>query len=101
MAVLSRRFGVVLVFTEDFHTTISRRLHKVFGGCTSSVLPNIISHSPFLDGHTYETVLTNLPTDSFPSCELKKFYAIRWGIETSFKELKYTLGILKFHAKKT
>ena len=51
--------------------------------------------------NTYETVVTNLPTDSFPSFELKKLYAMRWGIETSFRELKYTLGLLHFHAKKT
>ena len=25
---------------------------------------------------------------------------MRWGIETSFRELKYTLGLLHFHAKK-
>ncbi|MBQ5927897.1 MAG: transposase [Oscillibacter sp.] len=51
--------------------------------------------------NTYETVVTNLPTDTFPSFELKKLYAMRWGIETSFRELKYTLGLLHFHAKKT
>ena len=26
---------------------------------------------------------------------------MRWGIETSFRERKYTLGLLHFHAKKT
>ena len=51
--------------------------------------------------NTYETVVTNLPADGFPSSELKKLYAMRWGIETSFRELKYTLGLLHFHAKKT
>ena len=25
---------------------------------------------------------------------------MRWGIETSFRELKYTIGLLHFHAKK-
>ena len=25
---------------------------------------------------------------------------MRWGIETSFRELKYTVGLLHFHAKK-
>ena len=25
---------------------------------------------------------------------------MRWGIETSFRKLKYTLGLLSFHAKK-
>ena len=26
---------------------------------------------------------------------------MRWGIETSFRELKYTVGLQHFHAKKT
>ena len=50
---------------------------------------------------SYETVLTNLPSQSFPPEELKKLYAMRWGIETSFRELKYTIGLLHFHSKKT
>lgn len=49
---------------------------------------------------TAETVLTNLDADSFPAEELKKLYAMRWGIETSFRELKYTVGLQHFHAKK-
>ena len=49
---------------------------------------------------TYETVVTNLDAQFFPPKELKKLYAMRWGIETSFRELKYTVGLLHFHAKK-
>lgn len=49
---------------------------------------------------TYETVVTNLDETNFPSEELKKLYAMRWGIETSFRALKYTIGLLRFHAKK-
>ena len=50
--------------------------------------------------YTYETVVTNLDSLAFPPSELKKLYAMRWGIETSFRELKYTVGLLHFHAKK-
>ena len=49
---------------------------------------------------TYETVITNLEAADFPPAELKKLYAMRWGIETSFRKLKYTVGLLHFHAKK-
>ena len=49
---------------------------------------------------TYETVVTNLDTVAFPPKELKKLYNMRWGIETSFRELKYTVGLMHFHAKK-
>ena len=48
----------------------------------------------------YETVVTNLDKYKFPAEELKKLYNMRWGIETSFRELKYTVGLLHFHAKK-
>ena len=50
--------------------------------------------------NVYETVVTNLDTLKFPPDELKNLYNMRWGIETSFRELKYTLGLLHFHAKK-
>jgi len=50
--------------------------------------------------YTYETVITNLDPLMFPPIELKRLYNMRWGIETSFRELKYTVGLLHFHAKK-
>lgn len=50
--------------------------------------------------NTYETVLTNLDVFQYPSDRLKELYAIRWGIETSFRDLKYTFGMLDFHSKK-
>lgn len=49
---------------------------------------------------TFETIITNLPADQFPSEEIKRLYAMRWGIETSFRDLKHTLGLLHLHAKK-
>jgi hypothetical protein len=49
---------------------------------------------------TYETVITNLGCYDFPPEELKKLYRMRWGIETSFRELKYAVGLINFHAKK-
>lgn len=42
----------------------------------------------------FETVITNPPE------KLKQLYAMRWGIETSFRLLKHTIGLLHFHAKK-
>lgn len=49
---------------------------------------------------TYETVLTNLDKEQYPLEKLKQLYALRWGIETSFRDLKYTIGMLDFHSKK-
>ena len=70
-------------------------------------LPTVFYQLPFrvvrfsISENSFETVVTNLPLDSFPPSELKRLYAMRWGIETSFRELKYTVGLLHFHAKKT
>jgi len=49
---------------------------------------------------SYETVITNLNSSDFPPEELKKLYGMRWGIETSFRELKYAVGLTSFHSKK-
>ena len=48
----------------------------------------------------YETVVTNLDEDRYPAIEIKKLYASRWGIETSFRDLKYTVCLLKKKKKK-
>ena len=53
-----------------------------------------------LSDSSYESVITNLDADDFSPDELKYLYSRRWGIETSFRELKYTVGLLHFHAKK-
>ena len=50
---------------------------------------------------TYECIITNLPQDRFSTDEIKHLYAKRWGIETSFRELKYAIGLTRFHSKKT
>jgi len=48
----------------------------------------------------YETVITNLSAADFPPDELRSLYRMRWGIETSFRALKYTVGLTNFHAKR-
>lgn len=48
----------------------------------------------------YETVMTNLSVADFPPDEIKSIYNMRWGIETSFRALKYTVGLTSFHAKR-
>ena len=54
-----------------------------------------------LTDDTYELLITNLDSNEFNVNELKELYAMRWGIETSFRELKYTLALNYFHSKKT
>ena len=49
---------------------------------------------------TYETIITNLDKERFPVFKIKELYHMRWGIETSFRELKYSIGLTSFHSKK-
>lgn len=47
-----------------------------------------------------ELLITNLDPKRFPPAALKRLYAMRWGIETSFRSLKYAVGLIHLHAKK-
>ncbi len=47
-----------------------------------------------------ELLITNLDPNRFPPAALKRLYAMRWGIETSFRSLKYAVGLIHLHAKK-
>ena len=51
-----------------------------------------------LDNGEFETVATSLPR-SFDLDTIKELYHLRWGIETSFRDLKYTLGLVNLHGK--
>ena len=53
-----------------------------------------------IDSGDFECLVTNLPIDEFPLEEIKKLYFRRWGIETSFRLLKYTIGLSNFHSYK-
>ena len=52
------------------------------------------------DSGNTETIITNLDPNHFPLAVLKALYARRWGIETSFRSLKYAVGLIHLHAKK-
>ena len=66
----------------------------------------VLYHLPFriirfqISDDSYEVVVTNLSAEEFPPKESKKLYGMRWGIETSFRDLKYSIGLLHFHSKK-
>lgn len=53
-----------------------------------------------LSDSSYECIVTNLPPDEFPAERIKKVYFARWGIESSFRKLKYSIGLSNFHAYK-
>lgn len=64
-----------------------------------------IADQPGKDGRietnpdNYETIITSLDPVEFPLAEIKKLYAARWGVETSFRTLKYAVGLVNLHAK--
>lgn len=49
---------------------------------------------------SYECIVTNLPGDNFPPEKLKALYCRRWSIESSFRKLKYTIGLSNYHSYK-
>jgi len=53
----------------------------------------------FLGDGKYQCLITNL-SDEFSSDDIRYLYKLRWGIETSFRQLKYAVGLSNFHAKK-
>ncbi len=50
------------------------------------------------DGGGFETVATSLPR-AFTLEDIKALYHMRWGVETGFRDLKYTLGLVNLHGK--
>lgn len=76
--------------TFDYLEPKSKRLYYICFRIVSFVLPN---------GST-EIVFTNLPKEEFTFKELQELYNMRWGIETSFRDIKYAAGLLFFHSKK-
>ncbi len=53
-----------------------------------------------LDNGEYETLATSLSREEFSTKELKELYHMRWDIETSFRDLKYSIGLTHLHSKK-
>ena len=76
-----RRFDPIAPSDTDSLFRISIRLVKI-------MLP---------DGKS-EYLITNLPENKFSLDSLKKLYRMRWGIETSFRYLKYNVALNYFHS---
>ena len=53
-----------------------------------------------LSNGKYETLITSLPASEFSIEDMRKLYAKRWEIETSFRHLKYPCGLIYLHSKK-
>ena len=49
---------------------------------------------------SYEYIITNLDREEFSIEDIKKLYHMRWDLETSFREVKYAIGLNALHSKK-
>jgi len=115
----SLRLPVSGEFDRDVHLTLTRKQTKEAKAHPGYKFLPSNSTFDFLDSHenmlyplsfrvvrfvlpdgAYETVITNLSAADFPPDEIKSIYHMRWGIETSFRALKYTVGLTNFHAKR-
>lgn len=50
--------------------------------------------------NTYECIITNLDRNKFPIEDIQYLYNKRWGIETSFREIKYAIGLNALYSNK-
>lgn len=100
---------VVLTKKQTKEVKANKHLYKFLS--SSSKFDFIDEDNPFYEmnfrvvrikvhGDTYECIATNLERESFSINEIKELYNLRWGIETSFRELKYSVGLNSFHCKK-
>lgn len=53
-----------------------------------------------LEDGSYQCFITNLDSTEASLDQIREYYHMRWGIETSFREIKHTLALTHLHAKK-
>ena len=49
-------------------------------------------------GGRFEHLATSLARAAHGPGELREIYALRWGIETAFRDLKHSVGLAKLHS---
>lgn len=74
----------------DYLAPKSKELYYICFRIIKLLLPN----------GTAEYIYTNLPREDFSISEIRDLYNRRWGIETSFRDIKYAAGMLFFHSRK-
>ena len=53
----------------------------------------------FEESGEYETLETNLPREDFTPEDIKELYHMQWDIETSFRALRYDIGLTHLHGR--
>jgi len=101
---------VDLILTRKHNNEVRNNRH-LYRFISSTATFDFLEENPFynmsfrvvrirLDDGSFEVLITNLDAFEFPPATLKHIYMLRWGIETSFRELKYSIGLTSFHSKK-
>ena len=70
-----------------------------YGSHDTYTLAFRIVRVPIGDG-SCECIVTNLPREEFPPERLKALCHRRWPVESSFRKLKYTIGLSNYHSSK-
>ena len=52
-----------------------------------------------LGSGVFETIATSLP-NTFTLEDIRELYHFRWGIESGFRDLKYTMGLVNLYGKR-
>ena len=108
-------------FDEDVHITFTNRQTKFILNNPERYKP-IMSNQRFdfldednhfydadyrvvrirIDGadEEYESLITNLDRKLFPASKIKELYKLRWGIEVSYRHLKYSVELSALHCKR-
>lgn len=86
---------------RNYHYVPTKRTYDYLPPKTTDtdLLPVRLLKFP-LSEDSYEFIVTNLPADQFSMDDIKRLYGMRWGIETSFRYLKYAEGLVHMHSIK-
>lgn len=81
------------------HVTPDVPLDYITEGSPEYEIDLRVARFPIGDGEL-ENVVTNLPGGLFGADDLRDLYWMRWGIETSFRDLKHTVGAAAPHSSR-
>ena len=99
--ILTRRHTKETISNPDTYTILAPGTDFDFLDSTNTTYPIRFRIVCFqVTGGKYVSVATTLPEEEFTLEEIKNLYRMRWGEETSFRELKYTIGLINFHSKR-
>ena len=100
--VIKRSHSKKVMASSDYVTFVDAATAFDFvpyGSLDTYTVPVRVVRFPLGEG-SFECIMTNLPTEEFTAQDIKRLYFSRWGIETSFRKLKYTVGLSSFHSYK-